>query len=53
MNTADRSSKLLDAALRRRFALIEFVPDVEVLRGSRVGTLALDDSIANSLERIP
>ena len=52
MNTADRSIKLLDAALRRRFAFIELMPDVELLRGAKVGTLALDDFLEELNRRI-
>jgi 5-methylcytosine-specific restriction protein B len=52
MNTADRSIKLLDAALRRRFAFIELMPDTDVLRGAKVGTLALDDFLEELNRRI-
>lgn len=52
MNTADRSIKLLDAALRRRFAFIELMPDAELLRGATVGELALDDFLEGLNRRI-
>lgn len=52
MNTADRSIKLLDAALRRRFAFIELMPDVDILSGAKVGDLALDDFLMRLNERI-
>ncbi|MBN1887479.1 MAG: EVE domain-containing protein [Thermoflexales bacterium] len=52
MNTADRSIKLLDAALRRRFAFLEIMPDVDQLHGAMVSTLALDDFLAALNRRI-
>lgn len=52
MNTADRSIHLLDTALRRRFAFIEFLPDPQILAGATVGTLALDVFLSNLNDRI-
>lgn len=52
MNTADRSIHLLDAALRRRFAFIEFLPDSQILTGASAGALALDLFLDNLNEEI-
>jgi 5-methylcytosine-specific restriction protein B len=52
MNTADRSIKLLDVALRRRFAFVEMLPDVDLLRGAKVRDLALDDFLEELNRRI-
>jgi 5-methylcytosine-specific restriction enzyme B len=52
MNTADRSIKLLDTALRRRFAFLELMPDSSLLQGANVGNLALDDFLDKLNRRI-
>jgi 5-methylcytosine-specific restriction protein B len=52
MNTADRSIKLLDAALRRRFAFIELMPEAELLQGASVGALMLDEFLEGLNRRV-
>ena len=52
MNTADRSIKLLDVALRRRFAFFELMPDPELLNGSVINGLELDSFLEALNKRI-
>lgn len=52
MNTADRSIKLLDAALRRRFAFEELLPDPGLFEGASVDNLPLDRFLAELNSRV-
>jgi 5-methylcytosine-specific restriction protein B len=52
MNTADRSIRLLDAALRRRFAFIEVAPNHALLEGASIGTMRLDQFLQSLNRRI-
>ncbi|MEU7029868.1 AAA family ATPase [Streptomyces sp. NPDC046275] len=52
MNTADRSIRMLDAAIRRRFAFLELLPDTAPLLDRRVGELHLADFLSELNRRI-
>jgi 5-methylcytosine-specific restriction protein B len=51
MNTADRSIKMMDTALRRRFGFVELMPDPALLV-SEVGGLRLDDLLRALNQRV-
>ncbi|MFF3710489.1 McrB family protein [Streptomyces phaeochromogenes] len=52
MNTADRSIRMLDAAIRRRFAFLELLPDSSPLQGCHVEQLHLADLLDSLNQRI-
>ncbi|TGA90311.1 restriction endonuclease [Streptomyces sp. MZ04] len=52
MNTADRSIRMLDAAIRRRFAFIELLPDSAPLQGFHVDRLHLAAFLDSLNQRI-
>jgi 5-methylcytosine-specific restriction enzyme B len=52
MNTADRSIRLMDAALRRRFAFMEMMPATHLLAGVILGNVALDELLEGLNARI-
>jgi 5-methylcytosine-specific restriction protein B len=52
MNTADRSIRLLDSAMRRRFAFVELMPDAELLSGAHVEGLDLGELLLALNRRI-
>ncbi|MFB6836066.1 McrB family protein [Streptomyces sp. NPDC056361] len=52
MNTADRSVRMLDSAVRRRFAFLELLPDSRPLRERRVDQLHLADFLDELNRRI-
>jgi 5-methylcytosine-specific restriction enzyme B len=51
MNTADRSIKMMDTALRRRFGFVELMPDSGLLL-SEVGGLRLDELVSALNRRV-
>ncbi|MEV4086178.1 McrB family protein [Nonomuraea fuscirosea] len=52
MNTADRSIRLLDSAIRRRFGWVELMPDLAVLEAANVGKVELGPLLGEINHRI-
>ncbi len=52
MNTADRSIKLLDAAVRRRFSFIEVMPNLDLFEGVEIDGLVIQDFLSELNARI-
>jgi len=52
MNTADRNISLVDHALRRRFLIVQCLPDGDLLNGYLEKNLTLDESKRNTIREI-
>lgn len=52
MNTADRSIRLLDSAVRRRFGWVELRPNAAVLEGANVGNVDLGALLSEINRRV-
>ncbi len=52
MNTADRSINLMDTALRRRFDFIEMLPNTDIIRGTVVDGINIEELLSKINKRI-